>query len=286
MTCSHCETGILDGEHRCSRCGRRVRATPIRSSTPYYPVTGAAALEPEFYTPPETPRPAEPPVSLPVGQQVLFTAPVNEPRVIAFDSLTSSAERESIRARAAAARPASIKTAKVEVRHARPRRNSDPNQRRLDFLGEEEILSQPQSNIICDAPVAPAALRMQASLVDGLFMALGMALILGIYRYVGGQLSLDKYSLPFLAAALLTIPVFYKLLWVLAGADTIGMRVSGLRLVDFDGNPPAIERRYQRFFGSFISLLAAGLGMAWAIVDEDRLTWHDHMSATFPTFLS
>ena len=127
---------------------------------------------------------------------------------------------------------------------------------------------------------------MQAAAVDGFFILLGMALVLGIYRYAGGLLALDKYSLPFLLAPLLAIPVFYKLLWVLVGADTIGMRAAGLRLVDFDGNPPSIERRYQRFFGGFISLLAAGLGVAWAIVDEDRLTWHDHMSTTFPTFLS
>jgi hypothetical protein len=25
------------------------------------------------------------------------------------------------------------------------------------------------------------------------------------------------------------------------------------------------------------------LGMLWALVDEEALTWHDHMSKTFPT---
>jgi uncharacterized RDD family membrane protein YckC len=61
------------------------------------------------------------------------------------------------------------------------------------------------------------------------------------------------------------------------------MQMAGLRLVDFDGNPPSQERRYQRVFGSVISLLAAGIGLVWALVDEDSLTWHDHMSNTFPT---
>ena len=35
-----------------------------------------------------------------------------------------------------------------------------------------------------------------------------------------------------------------------------------------------------------IALLAAGIGMLWALVDEDGLTWHDHISGTFPTIVS
>jgi uncharacterized RDD family membrane protein YckC len=82
------------------------------------------------------------------------------------------------------------------------------------------------------------------------------------------------------------VPVLYKLLWTVAGRDTVGMSVAGVRLVDFDGNPPSRERRYQRLLGSFISALAGGIGLIWALVDEDRLTWHDHMSSTFPTIAS
>ena len=26
-----------------------------------------------------------------------------------------------------------------------------------------------------------------------------------------------------------------------------------------------------------------GLGLVWALVDEENLTWHDHISKTFPT---
>jgi uncharacterized RDD family membrane protein YckC len=61
------------------------------------------------------------------------------------------------------------------------------------------------------------------------------------------------------------------------------MQRVGVRLVDFDGNPPSQKRRYQRLFGSILSFLAAGVGLIWALVDEDSLTWHDHISATFPT---
>jgi uncharacterized RDD family membrane protein YckC len=221
------------------------------------------------------------------GQQALFPNAAAEPRVIPFETLTSPAERESIRARAAdLSRPAPLKTAKVEVRHARPRKASSSDQRRLEFLGQEQVLGQPKTDIICDAPVAPPSLRTQAALVDGLLMAAGSVFGLVAYAWAGGSFVLDKHVVPFLAIALLTVPVFYKALWTIAGCDSIGMTSAGLRLVNFDGNPPSHDRRYHRMFGSFISLLAGGIGMIWALVDEDGLTWHDHISSTFPTIAS
>ena len=266
-----------------------MRGTPSRISAQTYPVA-ATATAPAYDFAPE-PQPVEPQQQVaPVGetgQQALFSAGPVEPRVIPFDSLTTPAERESIRARAAElARPAPIQNGKVELRHARSKRARSTEQRRLEFLGETEILSQPQSHIICDAPVAPPAMRLEASLIDGLLMACGCLVALSLYLYQGGTLLPDKHAVLFLLAGLAPIPAVYKLVWTVAGRDTVGMQIAGLRLVDFDGNPPSQERRYQRAFGSAISFLAAGIGLVWALVDEDSLTWHDHMSSTFPTVAS
>ncbi|MBV9501093.1 MAG: RDD family protein [Acidobacteriaceae bacterium] len=279
----------MDDDHRCRRCGRRVRTSPSRISAQTYPIA-ATASAPAYDFPPEADTtPTSEPAPVPqTAQQPLFVA-VQEPRVIPFDSLTTPAERESIRARAAeASRPAPVRNAKVELRHARGKRCQAKEQRRLDFFGHQEVLTQPQSHIICDAPVAPPALRVEAALVDTLIMACGCLFILASYFYEAGHmLPLPaKHVLPFLLAALATVPLFYKLLWTFAGLDSIGMRAVGLRLVDFDGNPPSQERRYYRAFGGIISVLAAGVGLIWALVDEDGLTWHDHMSTTFPTVIS
>ena len=179
-----------------------------------------------------------------------------------------------------------MKTEKVQVRHARARKKQSADQRHLEFFGQEEVLTPPRSNIICDAPVAPTGLRIEAGLVDGLLMAVGAAFGAAIFRFAHGEVSPDKHSLLFLAMALITIPLLYKLLWTFAGLDTVGMRVAKLRLVDFDGNPPSQQRRYHRLIGSLISFLAAGIGLIWVFLDPDCLTWHDHMSCTFPTIAS
>ncbi len=307
MTCQHCQTWILDDDHRCRRCGRRVRSTPARISPNTYPIAAAATAEAYDYNPADLARPRRSalpgsdlkntapsiePASHPVaeqppivaGQQPLFSLPVSDPRVIPFESLTSPTERQSIRARAAELpRPAPLKTEKVEVRHARPRKLRSAEQRRLEFQGQEEVLAQPQSSIICDAPVAPVRLRLEAGLIDIALMTLGWAFLAAAFKCAGAEFSLDKHVLPFLAMALLTVPLAYKLLWTFAARDTIGTQYAGLRLVDFDGNPPSHARRYHRLFGAVLSLLAAGVGLIWCLVDEDCLTWHDHVSGTFLT---
>ncbi len=232
-------------------------------------------------------------------------------RVIPFTSLTSPASLQSIRARAAELeRPAPVQNGKVEVSPRQGRteqsRNgvtrtrtsnssrSHSNQQRLDFLGNPEVLSQPQSDIICDAPVAPVSLRAQAAFIDILLIALGWlaaaSVFLAAKRIVletgpmNSMLSFDKHDVPVLLGMAVLVGLFYHLLWTFAGRDSIGTQSAGLQLVDFDGNPPTTGRRYVRLFGSVISCAAAGIGIVWAFVDQDGLTWHDHMSSTFPTF--
>ena len=35
--------------------------------------------------------------------------------------------------------------------------------------------------------------------------------------------------------------------------------------------------------GACLSFCAGGVGLLWALADEEKLAWHDHMSKTFPT---
>jgi uncharacterized RDD family membrane protein YckC len=300
MTCQHCQTWISEVDHRCRHCGRRVRSTPPRISPSTYPIAATATapaisfgldeeLAPEI-TARAVPE-ALPPIVQESGQQTLFSQ-ASDRRIIPFDKFgpfdkfTPAQQRDSAARLTDPSRPIPIRQEKVEVKHARPQKSDSPRatQRRLEFQGEEQILSQPKHSIICDAPVAPAELRMRAAVIDMAVMGTGLALCYAMFRFAGCELSTDKHVVPFLAAALLTVPFVYKLLWAYAGNDSLGMQKVGLVLVDFDGNPPSRRRRYQRLFGSFVSLLAAAMGLVWVFVDQDALTWHDHISNTFPTF--
>lgn len=290
MTCQHCQTWILDEEHRCYRCGRRVRNVPQRISAHSFPIAAAAtaldyssdfdAISTNDHAEPQAIADAKG-----IEQQgLLFRNVPSEGRVIPFDSLTTRTERQLIRARAAGLeRPAPVKTEKVEIKRARTAKSGRGHQQSLEFYGFDERHAQPKSEIICDAPVAPGALRLQAALVDLFLMVIPVVIGVAVFSYAGGEFSSDKHSLPWFLAALSTIPLLYKLLWTIAGRDTAGMRSAGLVLVDFDGNPPSQVRRWLRCGGACLSFLAAGIGVVWSLVDEDRLTWHDHISSTFPT---
>jgi hypothetical protein len=180
-----------------------------------------------------------------------------------------------------------LKSERVQVRHARPARSQSSDQRKFEYDGQEDILAPPARREICDAQVASARLRLQATAIDAGLIAVPCVISLLVFIYFGGSVThtvqTDRYALPLLLASFGTIPLLYKLLWVIAGVDSIGMQHVGLYLVDFDGNPPSRSRRYQRLIGSLLSVSAAGIGLIWSLVDEYHLTWHDHISNTFPT---
>jgi uncharacterized RDD family membrane protein YckC len=150
-----------------------------------------------------------------------------------------------------------------------------------DPAGEPRV--QPGETIVCDAPVAHPTHRLVAAAVDGSLILVAVGVFLGIFFLSGGQVSLDRQAFSFIAGVSAVIALFYRALWCLANGDTPGMRFAGLRLVDFDGRRPDREQRGVRQVAGLLSLLSAGLGLIWALVDEEKLTWHDHISKTFPT---
>lgn len=154
-----------------------------------------------------------------------------------------------------------------------------PGQQSLDFT-----LAGPAEGVIyCDSPVAVPAHRALAAALDTSVVLIALGIFGSIFSLAGGQLVLNAKTLPLIAAIAATFVVFYKLLWCLANGDTAGMRWTRLKLVNFDGKAPDRRHRMYRLASGVLSLLAAGLGMLWALVDEETLTWHDHISKTFPT---
>ena len=100
---------------------------------------------------------------------------------------------------------------------------------------------------------------------------------------MGGMFHLNRQTIPFFIGVFGTLALFYSLVWIWSGRESVGMRWTKLRLIDFDGLPAARRDRVLRIAGAFLSCCAGGVGLLWALVDEEKLTWHDHISKTFPT---
>lgn len=181
-------------------------------------------------------------------------------------------------------RPATRGVSPMRSQHRRSDSQQSHLQRSLGFQeSPAEVRVQPGETIDCDAPVAAPTHRLVAAAVDGSLVLMGVAVFLTIFFLSGGQVALDRQALSFMLGVTVVIALFYRALWCLANGDSPGMRFAGLRLVDFDGRRPDREQRGIRQIASLLSLLSAGLGLVWALVDEENLTWHDHISKTFPT---
>jgi len=172
---------------------------------------------------------------------------------------------------------------------SKPRvRPAAPGQQTLEF-SSPSATPEAEPIIYCDAPVAIPAHRIMAAAVDFSIVAIALGLFLAVFQislnlfHITGVAMLTKQTLPFFGGVAAVFGLLYKILWCLAGSDTAGMRWAQLRLVNFDGLKPDREQRLYRVAAGSLSFMAAGLGVMWALVDEEALTWHDHMSKTFPT---
>jgi len=251
----------------------------------YTGTAAAAALAPieredTVATAPPSPKtyPGAPPAALASSQTSLFRDVSGPPKVIPIPTLTPirPVDRED-----ASRMHRSSKSAKA----SRPaQRRAHDSQQELDFHTQSSVAeTKVQAVIYCDAPVALPTHRLIAAAFDASMILLAVAAFLGVFFLAGGQIEVTRQNIPVFAAILAMVALFYRWLWTVANGDTPGMRFAGLRLVDFDGRVPDRDQRGMRQLASLLSVVSAGLGLVWALVDEENLAWHDHISKTFPT---
>ena len=279
MQCRYCQNWNEEDERRCVRCGRRLHLSAARTAPDSYPTAAATALALESIPGGQPLAAAPPPRTNPdrTGYQPSLFRDAAGPKVVPIPMLTPSRPPSRSEVPSRKARPAAPRA---------PRR--DPNsQQTLDFYGEPNnraaLGTEVHAVIYCDAPVALPAHRMIAAAFDMSMVLIAVGLFLGVFFLSGGMLMLSQQNAPFLISVALLLGLFYRFLWVLGNGETPGMRFAGLRTVNFDGRTPDRDQRAFRQVSTVLSFLSAGLGLVWALVDEENLTWHDHISKTFPT---
>lgn len=318
MNCGYCQFTNSEHDHRCGRCGRRLVVTAAQVGAR---ASGANALSlAHAPAPAAAQRPARSaPISLdaaatldslPVSrlkrtpdraaQPSLFGAEM-QPRIIPFDSLpkgdapreaaprdTPSAPAKPLQMPAA---PAAVKSPARRAAAAGPANHpaNDP-QATLDFLppvrsSGRTLKTNATAAIFCDAAVAAPVHRATAAALDLCMIVIASGAMLALFREFAHPVALSRSSWFLLAAMVGVVALWYGLLFAVAGRLTPGMRWAGLRLINFDGFPLEGRHRALRLTGAWISVLSGGIGLLWALLDEEGLTWHDHMSKSFPTLL-
>jgi len=181
--------------------------------------------------------------------------------------------------------PAAERPARPRARRPRPR-PVPTNQQTLNFsppVSASAARAARDGGTYCIAKVATLEHRSLAALIDFTVVALALGFFAAVFYGFGGEVLLNKQTAPVYIATAAIMVFLFRLLWCLGNGDSPGMRALKLRLVDLDGHPPNRKKRFSRLFAGWLSFLAAGLGLLWAVADEESLTWHDHISGTFPT---
>jgi uncharacterized RDD family membrane protein YckC len=283
MRCKHCGFMNGDDDHRCLRCGRRLSGVVIAAPPGY---SGANALAASVLMSGDDTTEFPPVKQAGPAQHALFPNPNPGPNVIPFDRR----ERKPLPRTTPLpqALPGSFPQqtqTRVTVRKSAPR---DDMQGTLDFIPSSPskgrtLKTTVEAQVFCDQPVATPTHRMVAAAIDGAIILLGFGLLVTLFQVLGGSFGAGKSLWIGLVVVLALVSLFYGLIWAIAGRETAGMRLTDLQLITFDGFPVDPRSRALRFASTWLSFCSGGLGLLWAVADEENLTWHDHISKTFPT---
>jgi len=132
-------------------------------------------------------------------------------------------------------------------------------------------------------PVAELGERWRAGLVDLVLLFSAFAAFLAMFRSFGGHFTFAKLDALVCSATLVLVCAQYFALFNVFGGTTPGMKLRGLRVVNFDGGEPSWRQLLWRSFGYVVSGGTVCLGFLWALWDEDHLTWQDRISKTYLT---
>jgi uncharacterized RDD family membrane protein YckC len=287
MHCKHCGFDNSEDEHRCLRCGRRLTGVVI-AAPPGYSGANALAVAAVMARETETleferPSSSAASPSETGGQTTLFAPPAPGSNVIPFE------QRHRQPAKPASPPPLQEPQRPPAARKTAARKAAPPvDQGTLDFIPaapakNRRLRTDVDAQVFCEQPVATPAHRFVASCVDGGLILVGFSVLVIASQALGGSFDQGKMFWLELAAALTLVSVFYGLIWAIAGRETAGMRFTDLQLITFDGFPLDGRSRALRFAATCLSICSGGLGILWAVADEENLTWHDHISKTFPT---
>ena len=123
---------------------------------------------------------------------------------------------------------------------------------------------------------ASLARRLGAMLYDGmLVLALWMVTLFPMVALQNNAvLGATVQTLLFLE-----LYAFFIFFWMYRG-QTLGMLAWKLAIVTNDGAPVTLRMATLRFFAAMLALLCFGLGYFWILLDPQRRSWSDMLSAS------
>ena len=145
-------------------------------------------------------------------------------------------------------------------------------------LGPEEERINKDSEVIPQP--APLQQRLVAGVVDVAIVFLATAVFAFTFTEAGDGLPHSNMATVCMLAAGGIFWLVFQYMFLVYRRATPGMDFAGLELCTFEGKATTMFERQCRAAASALSGFSMGLGYFWALVDEDRVGWHDRISRT------
>jgi uncharacterized RDD family membrane protein YckC len=130
--------------------------------------------------------------------------------------------------------------------------------------------------------LAPLSDRCMSALIDGILVAACFLLSVLVFTACTTHPPSGRGALAIAGIVLGALATFYGWLFMsYGGGSTPGMRYARIALCSFADDNPTRKELQNRIPATALALLPLGLGLIWALMDEDKLGWHDRMTRTY-----
>jgi uncharacterized RDD family membrane protein YckC len=144
----------------------------------------------------------------------------------------------------------------------------EPEEARVDH--DFEVIPRP----------APLSQRFVSGVVDAGIVFIATVAFVLTFMESAEELPQSRMTWVCMLAAGGIFWLLFQYIFLVFRRTTPGMKMAQLELCTFAGTGTSIFERQRRALASLLSVCSMGLGFAWALVDEDRLGWHDRISGT------
>jgi len=129
---------------------------------------------------------------------------------------------------------------------------------------------------------APFNLRLMAVAVDLAVIAGAVLSFVGIATHLTHELPTGIPAAIIVGVVFVSLYALYQGLFFTFSDQTPGMRYARIGFCTFQDKNPTRSAIRSRFFALALALFPLGLGVLWALLDEDGLGWHDRISRMYP----
>jgi uncharacterized RDD family membrane protein YckC len=153
----------------------------------------------------------------------------------------------------------------------------------------QHLQLSPETEHLYSTPleVAPVSLRLMSATVDlcivlAAFVVFAGVAVMTITHFIPGGIHMAVPTAAISAVgSIFLLGLLYQLVFFTYSDATPGMRYARIGLCTFSDENPSRAAMRRRIFALVLSSASLGLGVLWALLDDERMGWHDRISRIY-----